>query len=191
MTEAEWLACNDPRPMMRLVWRAASDRRWRLFGCASCRRIWDLLPEGAGREAVAVAERYADGAAGEDELRAAYRAAWSDYQRLDADLQAALAAGGPDPDRSRAWAAEAAAEVVMRRDSGTFRVRLFPAGVTAARAAGYSARPAWDRDDRGAYDRPAGFAERLGRRRRFGTCSARGRPGRRRLPTPPGSPRPS
>jgi hypothetical protein len=37
MTEAEWLAATDPRPMLDFLRGKASDRRLRLFACACCR----------------------------------------------------------------------------------------------------------------------------------------------------------
>src|SRR5262245_22291712 len=63
MTEAEWLACEDLAEMIEFLGKKASDRKLRLFRITCCRRIWDLLPTDAHREAVLVAERYADGQA--------------------------------------------------------------------------------------------------------------------------------
>jgi hypothetical protein len=160
MTEAEWFACDDPKPMMRLLRESASDRKWRLFGCASCRHIWHLLAGGPSRAAVEVAELFADGAAGEEELRAAYRAAWEVFQQLDAGVQDAEADGVADSGRDRSTAAEAAAQVVMRRSGPPLKSHLFPAGITASRAAGYSVRPVWEQDVQGRHRRTAAFVER-------------------------------
>jgi hypothetical protein len=46
----------------------ASDRKLRLFACASVRRLWHLLPDPRGRGAAEVAERYADGLAPREQL---------------------------------------------------------------------------------------------------------------------------
>jgi hypothetical protein len=75
MDETEWLACNSPEPMLEFLQGKASDRKLRLFGCACCRVIWPSVEEQASREAVVVAERYADSEVGRNELHSARRAA--------------------------------------------------------------------------------------------------------------------
>jgi hypothetical protein len=73
VTEAEWLDGDEPMRMIDfLAWRT-SKRKLRLFACACCRRIWDLLTDEASRDAVEIAERHADGRATDWELNAAWR----------------------------------------------------------------------------------------------------------------------
>jgi hypothetical protein len=75
MTEAEWLAALDPKLMLTFVRQKVSERKLRLFTVACCRRIWGLLTDKRSREAVAVAERFADTLASEEERASARRAA--------------------------------------------------------------------------------------------------------------------
>src|SRR5688500_16484043 len=77
MTEAEWLASEDPVAMLRWAtdetpshppgWHRPSVRKLRLFACACVRRVWPMLTDERSRHAVEVAELYADGLAGEAE----------------------------------------------------------------------------------------------------------------------------
>src|SRR6187551_2446501 len=73
MTEAEWLACDDPARMLAFV--AASGRKVRLFAAACCRRNWHLLDPELSQPAVEVIERYADGLATDGDLAAVEAAA--------------------------------------------------------------------------------------------------------------------
>jgi hypothetical protein len=120
MTESEWLTCTDPDPMLDFLRSKASDRKLRLFACASVRRILPLLDGNQERvkvndrhkvmiefakseaelakKAVEVAERIADGMATEAELKAV-------YPDDEYDEEASCYAVGPDA----AWTAKATA----------------------------------------------------------------------------------
>jgi hypothetical protein len=74
VTEAEWLACDDPQTMVASLRGRASGRKLRLFACAVARSLPPAADAAEGRErdrAVEVAERFADGRASADELRRA------------------------------------------------------------------------------------------------------------------------
>jgi hypothetical protein len=71
MTEAEWDAAQNPKPMLDSLPPATSRRKLRLFACACARRVWEGVEDERDREAVAVAERFADGLATPRELAAA------------------------------------------------------------------------------------------------------------------------
>jgi hypothetical protein len=69
MTEAEWLACGDPLPMLESLRGTNADRKLRLFAVACCQRLIQtvhLHPWYA--HGIEVAERFADGKATPDEL---------------------------------------------------------------------------------------------------------------------------
>jgi hypothetical protein len=74
MTEQEWLECADPQKMLEFLRGKASERKLRLFACAWCRSVWDLLVEDLFRAAVEAAERFADGLASRKDLAAAKKA---------------------------------------------------------------------------------------------------------------------
>jgi hypothetical protein len=77
MGEAEWLGCTDPQRMLQFLRSSgrASDRKLRLFICACGRRLWPWLVQEASRQAVEVAERFAEGLAPVEHLAQAWRAA--------------------------------------------------------------------------------------------------------------------
>jgi hypothetical protein len=72
MTEQQWLASSDPDEMLGFLGARVSERKRRLFACACARRVWEFLSR-EGQKAVRVAEKYADGLIGAEELRRAHR----------------------------------------------------------------------------------------------------------------------
>jgi hypothetical protein len=72
MTEAKWLACTDPEPMLDFLRGKLSERKLRLFACACCRQVRPFSQEENYRRALETAERHADGQATEAELRAVF-----------------------------------------------------------------------------------------------------------------------
>jgi hypothetical protein len=93
MIEAEWLAGTHPEPMLAFLCGKASHRKFRLFACACCRRIWPLLVDDRCRRAVETAERFADGLV-TAEAMVEVCSAVEDIIGTDDDSYAAAAAAG-------------------------------------------------------------------------------------------------
>src|SRR5262245_10588461 len=104
MTEAEWLACTDPQPMLEFLRGKASDRKLRLFAVACCRRVLPSLEYEEFRDAVRKAESFADGFADRAEMLEAHEKARAVFAKLhgkDNGPGAALTASGfPSPPKS-------------------------------------------------------------------------------------------
>jgi hypothetical protein len=135
MTEAQWLACRDPDALLdflleeaRHLRRPQPDRRkLRLLACACCRRAWPALADERSRQAVEVAERYADHQATRQELARAFLLARA-IDPIGNAGQAAAAAAAPWGRLGRAaeqaalavdvrrWADERAAQAALFRD---------------------------------------------------------------------------
>jgi hypothetical protein len=86
MSEAEWLACTDPEMVLAIASELISNRKLRLVAVGCWSHLPPLPNSAEWREAVQVAERYADGAAEPTELAAltARRIPIRDTQRHNA-----------------------------------------------------------------------------------------------------------
>lgn len=75
MTEAEWLGSDEPKSLFRTLNCRLRHRKLRLFAVACCHRISHQLSDKRSLTAIAVAERYADGNASDNELHIAHESA--------------------------------------------------------------------------------------------------------------------
>ncbi len=111
--EEIWLR-DDLKPVWR-IWIATrngmvSDRVLRKFACACVRQVWHLLTDERSRNAVEVAERFADGNATKEELKQAKHAAWAAAWNVASDAAWAAASDA-------AWAAACAAACAAASDA--------------------------------------------------------------------------
>jgi hypothetical protein len=115
MTEAEWLACDDPKPMLEFLRDKASDRKLRLFACACCRRVERLLTQPRICKSLNVAELYADGGSSSGSLDDANRILAGPFLR-DFDGVEAVEAATSTPVNA-ALAAQITANVAALEDA--------------------------------------------------------------------------
>lgn len=139
MTEAEWLACADPRDLMEYLHGQLTERKLRLFACACCGPAWERVTEACCRNAVAVALRYADGQATAEELKAAHGAAQNGKPLFQ------------DANWAAAWTAAPAALLAADQASNQAAQALARVQAEAAKSAAWGAvRSGATEQDRGA-----------------------------------------
>jgi hypothetical protein len=83
MTEAEWFGRTNPQKMLTFLRGRASDRKLRLFALA-CIRPFRFLVNAETRGALALAERFADGLATNDERKQARKRIFDPDRRVKA-----------------------------------------------------------------------------------------------------------
>ena len=127
--ETAWLTLTDPQSMLAFLQESgtATDRKLRLFAAGCCRLIWGLLPNEIARNAVEVVERFADQAAGPEDLSGV----WKSVGRMEVhEARAAAVATGGGSDRRGRWvilaSAEAAAYAGSPQYLGTHGDKLHP-----------------------------------------------------------------
>ncbi len=103
MTEQAWLASNDSWEMLHFLSGNASVRKRRLFACARCRAFWDHVTDERSRQAVEVAERFADHRATNAEFEAAVAAVWGAPSISEVGGRVAASALMWDGDGESAW----------------------------------------------------------------------------------------
>lgn len=121
---------NDPSVLLRYAQQHGSERKVRLYLCATAEKVRDYLNDPAIWGAVGVAERYADGLASQQELAAAHRAACKIADRQtglasmdDAQISVADAAW---------WVAHVACPAIMDEWTATRRTVLIKPAVQCA-----------------------------------------------------------
>lgn len=107
MTEAEWLASADPKPMLRFLLGTnhprvqdiesfpdcrTSDRKLRLFACACYNRIRHFLPNAIAQAAVEVGEQFADGLVPAEELQKAETSIRRSFEAIEEQWMASQGA---------------------------------------------------------------------------------------------------
>jgi hypothetical protein len=75
MDETTWLTCENPEPMLAYLEGKCSNRKLRLFACACCRAIGELITDPLCCQAVESAESHADGNLSAEEMDAIHEAA--------------------------------------------------------------------------------------------------------------------
>jgi hypothetical protein len=133
MTEAEWLACEDPVTLQDFLRATRGEtrrkngrRRLRLFACACVRGVWPLLRQPGSRQALYYAELYADGQTTELDLAAATRQAKAAITTEYPNYEPLSAAHGQ--------AAQAAGHAVAKRYDGGNHPSVVHASLAASRA---------------------------------------------------------
>jgi hypothetical protein len=163
MAEAEWLACDEPTPMLESLGTAANIRKLRLFCCACCHRAAGLLTEDYvrhARNALTVFERHLEGQATDRDLEGAWGGVYGDAMEAahaiahpgEADYYAISAAANAvdsirrnDLAHAVSYAADAVAYDALARSGSPALARITTEWTRRFRLRALS-QERWDRD---------------------------------------------
>jgi hypothetical protein len=76
MTEVEWSICVTPRTMLQFLDGKVSERKFRLFAVACFTSVRGWGSDDRCRQAVGIAEQYAEGEASDEDLNNSQKVAW-------------------------------------------------------------------------------------------------------------------
>ncbi|WP_439621821.1 hypothetical protein [Gemmata sp.] len=115
LTEADWVAADNPHTLLHHIRASASHRKLRLFACACCQPLVDLINRSGGKTKLAATEQYADGLITEKKYLAAFnRIRPPGRGRLQGVIWFAFAAlGWPDAEGVN-WGFDQATEDLVR-----------------------------------------------------------------------------
>jgi len=102
MTEAEWLTCTDPTPMLEFLRDNVTERKLMLVVCACGRLVSHLLTDSRSKEALPIAERFADGLVSQAEMDAVFQPACNAAAEATR-YSAGTTDGAPLPTWAAAW----------------------------------------------------------------------------------------
>jgi hypothetical protein len=114
MTEEVWQQCHQVETMIRFAQAKVTQRKLRLFLCACCRRLGELLSE-EDRQVLMVAEGFAEGQANDDQLSKAHESA-SSRQGQPATALQTVASKSLTTDKVM-WATRSICSAISRRDA--------------------------------------------------------------------------
>jgi hypothetical protein len=75
MTQSLWLACKDPAVMLDALKAQSGSLKMKVFCCACCRRLWDVISDERSRTALEKCEASIGGIVNVDQLDGAWEAA--------------------------------------------------------------------------------------------------------------------
>jgi hypothetical protein len=83
MTEAEWMACEDPAAMLPLLREKGTARVPMLYSASCLRRVWHLVTDERSRALIESTELFLDGLVSEEEAACVYDAYESAYLKTE------------------------------------------------------------------------------------------------------------